>query len=198
MKILIDNGHGVSTPGKRSPEAGELREYKWTREVAQMLCETLKARGYDVDRLVPEDADIPIGQRCMRANAFCSRLGAANVLLVSIHLNAAGDGSKWMQGRGWEAWTSPGVTKSDRLAECLYDAAAKHLPQGTPIRTDLTDGDRDKEACFGLLTGTRCPAVLTENLFMDNGTECAWLMTEKGKRTIAELHAEGIADYLKK
>ena len=33
MKILIDNGHGVDTAGKRSPD-GSLREYKYTREIA--------------------------------------------------------------------------------------------------------------------------------------------------------------------
>ena len=33
MKILIDNGHGVDTPGKRSPD-GKLREYAWNRLIA--------------------------------------------------------------------------------------------------------------------------------------------------------------------
>lgn len=197
-KILIDNGHGSNTPGKRSPEGGVLREYKWTREVADILVGLLRQRGFDAERLVPEDTDISLGQRCARANAFCSRLGSSNVLLVSLHLNAAGMGDKWMQGRGWEAWTSPGMTKGDKLAESLYDAAKKHLPPGTPLRTDLSDGDRDKEARFQILTGTRCPAVLTENLFMDNREEAAWLISDHGKRTIALLHADGIEDYLKK
>ena len=31
MKILIDNGHGRETLGKRSPD-GSLREHKWARE----------------------------------------------------------------------------------------------------------------------------------------------------------------------
>ena len=29
MKILIDNGHGENTPGKRSPD-GTFREYAYT------------------------------------------------------------------------------------------------------------------------------------------------------------------------
>ena len=28
MRILIDNGHGIETPGKRSPD-GSFREYAW-------------------------------------------------------------------------------------------------------------------------------------------------------------------------
>ena len=38
MKILIDNGHGIGTAGKCSPD-GLFREYAWAREVAQMICE---------------------------------------------------------------------------------------------------------------------------------------------------------------
>ena len=31
MKILIDNGHGENTPGKRSPD-GSLREYAYAHK----------------------------------------------------------------------------------------------------------------------------------------------------------------------
>ena len=34
MKILIDNGHGENTPGKRSPD-GRFREYKYNHEIAR-------------------------------------------------------------------------------------------------------------------------------------------------------------------
>lgn len=46
MIVLIDNGHGVETPGKRSPD-GRLREYAWTREVAQRIVGELRRRGID-------------------------------------------------------------------------------------------------------------------------------------------------------
>ena len=36
MKVLIDNGHGSNTPGKCSPD-GQLREYAYTREIAERL-----------------------------------------------------------------------------------------------------------------------------------------------------------------
>lgn len=193
-KILIDNGHGEDTPGKRSPDFS-LREYKYCREIAREVVKRLKAEGYDAELLVPEDADIPLSERCRRANARCSRLGAANVLLVSIHTNAAGNGS-WMQARGWEAWTSKGQTRGDKLAECLYDAAKEYLPAGTKIRTDLTDGDSDKESNFTILQRTRCAAVLTENLFQDNREDVAWLLSDAGREAIVNLHIEGIKKYI--
>lgn len=33
MKVLLDNGHGAETPGKRSPD-GRLQEYAYAREIA--------------------------------------------------------------------------------------------------------------------------------------------------------------------
>lgn len=197
MKILVDNGHGVATPGKRSPD-GRLREYKYCREIAAEVVSQLKVRGYDAELLVPEDADISLGERCNRANAWCSRLGTANVCLVSIHNNAAGMGDKWMNGRGWEAWTSKGQTQGDKLAECLYDAAKKCLPAGTPIRTDMSDGDRDKESNFTILYRSRCAAALTENMFQDNKAEVDWLLSAAGRAAIVKLHVEGLIKYTKK
>lgn len=197
MKILIDNGHGVATKGKRSPDS-RLMEYKYAREIARETARRLKAEGYDAELTVPEDADISLGERCNRVNAWCDRLGAKNVCFVSVHCNAAGDGSKWMTARGWEAWTSKGQTQGDKLADCLYDAAEKHLPKGTPIRTDMADGDRDKESNFTVLYRSKCAACLTENLFQDNREDVDYLLSPEGREAIVRLHVEGIKAYVAK
>ena len=88
MKILIDNGHGRETLGKRSPD-GSLREYKWAREIASRLEQALKQKGLDAERIVKEENDVSLGERSRRVNSICQRLGTANVILVSIHCNAA-------------------------------------------------------------------------------------------------------------
>jgi len=113
MKILIDNGHGVDTAGKRSPD-GSLREYKYAREIAEKVVSELKKRGFDAERIVTEENDISLSERCRRVNSICDRIGTKNVILVSIHCNAAGNGSQWMNARGWEAWTSVGQTAADK------------------------------------------------------------------------------------
>ena len=59
MKVLIDNGHGVETPGKRSPD-GRLRECFYAREIADRMIYSLQAAGIDAIRIVPEGADIPL------------------------------------------------------------------------------------------------------------------------------------------
>ena len=170
MKILIDNGHGIQTKGKRSPD-GRLIEYAYTRELARQIVATLKSRGYDSELLVPEDDDIPLSERVRRTNAHCQALGKSNVILISLHLNAAGDGTKWMNATGWSCYTCKGQTESDRLADSLYKAAEQIL-ENQVIRTDYArDGDPDWEENFYILRHSLCPAVLVEQFFMDNKIE---------------------------
>lgn len=194
MKILIDAGHGIDTPGKRSPD-GSFLEYLWNRQVADLVLTGLRVYGYDADLLVTETNDITLRTRAMRANRVCDRMGASNVLLVSIHANAAGNGKSWMNATGWECHTSPGKTRSDALAECFYKSFSAAFPEKR-MRRDLSDGDSDKESNFYILNKTRCPAVLLENFFYDNRDECAWLLLDGTKARIAAAIVGGIRKYI--
>ena len=196
MKILIDPGHGIDTPGKRSPD-GLLREYLWNRQVADLILEGLVSAGVDASLVVTETNDVSLRNRVNRVNTICNRLGASNVLLVSIHANAAGNGSAWMNAKGWSCYTSKGKTKSDQVAECLYDAFEEEF-QDRKIRKDMSDGDRDWEENFYVLQKSKCPAVLLENFFYDNREECAWMLQEETKRRIAGAAVKGIIKYIKK
>ena len=196
MKILIDPGHGIDTPGKRSPD-GLFREYLWNRQVADLILEGLVSAGIDASLVVTETNDVSLRNRVNRVNTICNRLGASNVLLVSIHANAAGNGSAWMNAKGWSCYTSKGKTKSDQVAECLYDAFEEEF-QDRKIRKDMSDGDRDWEENFYVLAKSKCPAVLLENFFYDNREECAWMLQEETKRRIASAVVNGIIKYIKK
>ena len=194
MKILIDNGHGLMTAGKRSPD-GLFREAFYNREIARKVVADLLDRNLDAELLVPEDDDIPLAERVRRINAHCLALGKKNVILVSIHVNAAGNGTKWLNATGWSVFTCSGQTESDRLAECLCEAAIKNFP-GRRIRTDFSDGDSDWEEQFYILRKSWCPAVLTENFFFDNKTDLAYLQSVEGKRDIVAVHVEGLIKYI--
>lgn len=196
MKILIDPGHGIDTPGKRSPD-GLFREYLWNRQVADLILEGLVSAGIDASLIVTETNDVSLRNRVNRVNTICNRLGASNVLLVSIHANAAGNGSAWMNAKGWSCYTSRGNTKSDQVAECLYDAFEEEF-QDRKIRKDMSDGDRDWEENFYVLQKSKCPAVLLENFFYDNREECAWMLQDETKRRIADAVVKGIIKYIKK
>ena len=194
MKILIDNGHGNNTPGKRSHD-GKFLEAIYTREIAKKLQADLIDRGYDAELLTPEDDDIPLSERVRRVNLACLRYGKSNVILISIHVNAAGSGSKWLNATGWSVYTCKGQTDSDKLAECLCQAAIKNFP-GRRIRTDMSDGDMDWEEGFYLLRKSLCVAVLTENFFQDSRSDLEYLQSKTGKQAIIDTHVEGIIEYL--
>ena len=181
MKILIDNGHGENTPGKRSPD-GSLREYAYAREIADRIAHELSARGYDAERIVRETVDVPLSERARRVNEVCGRYGTANVVLVS---------------RGWSAYTSKGKTKADKLATFLYEEAEKNFISQR-IRKDNSDDDPDWEENFYILSKTKCPAVLTENFFQDNKDDVLYLCSEEGKQAIVKTHVEAITRYIQK
>lgn len=188
--ILIDNGHGSNTPGKRSPD-GRILEYKYTREIAQEVYKKLKILGYKVKLITPEEIDIPLSTRVLRVNTECAK---QNCIFISVHCNAAGSG-QWMNATGWSCYTTKGKTKSDILAEYLYSYAEKFCLE-QKIRRDVQDGDSDWEENFYVLKNTKCPAVLTENFFMDNKKDVEYLLSERGKQDIINLHVQGIVEYI--
>lgn len=193
MKILLDNGHGKDTAGKRSPD-GVFREYKFAREIAKDIETELTNKGYDVERIVPEERDISRTERVKRVNDICNQVGASNVILISIHCNAASNG-KWSSARGWSAYTSKGETKSDELATMLYIEAA-HNFSGQTLRKDFSDGDPDWEESFTILQKTKCPAVLTENFFMDNKQDVSYLLSLEGRTQIVKTHVDALIKYI--
>ena len=193
MIICIDNGHGVDTLGKRSPD-GVLREYKYCREIAAEVVKRLKTMDYNAQQLVTEENDISLSVRCKRVNDICKHFGASNVLVVSIHCNAAGADGKWHDARGWQACVSLNASaKSKQLASYLFDAAQE---QGLKMRSPKP-GQKWWAQNLAICRDTNCPAVLTENLFQDNLADVEYLLSDKGREAIINLHVQGIINYIK-
>lgn len=193
MKILIDNGHGVDTKGKCSPDK-TLLEYRWCREIASRLEAELKARGYDAQRIVTEETDISLSERVRRVNAQCAKSGAKNCLLISIHINASGADGQWHDARGWSVWIAKTASaESKKFARMLYSEASRRGLRGNRY----VPNEHYWTADFTIVTKTNCPAVLTENLFQDNREDVAFLTSETGKNTIVQLHYDAIMNYLK-
>lgn len=188
--VILDPGHGFNTEGKRSPvweDGTQLFEWEFNRDIARAVKEELSQHKIKSVILVKEAIDIPLYTRANRANNLSRQFPGS--FLISIHGNAGG-------GRGWEVWTCPGQTESDKLATKLYQSAKYYL-KDFRMRHDYSDGDPDKEARFTILTKTVCPAVLTENLFFDNRDECRFMLSETGQRLITKLHVDGIINYMR-
>ena len=217
LTVILGTAHGKNVAGKRSPD-GIFEEWQYSREIVERLREELAKREDLVDVFVDiPSAEVPLPQqaeltrRVRYVNQLCAHRHTERCIYVSIHVDAASSG-EWKNAGGWTAYTSPGRTRSDILATYLYEAAEKHLAgyaakmeegkkkgqygqNQKPFRKDTSDGDPDKEANFYVLTRTKCAAVLTENLFMDNKADVAFLTSEEGKKAIVALHKEAIMRF---
>lgn len=193
MKILIDNGHGFDTQGKQSPD-GRFKEYAYAREIAKRVVKCLQCKGYDAQRIVEEETDISLSVRCKRVNDICKKLGAKNVLLVSVHSNAAGADGKWHDARGFSAHVGLNASsKSKMLAQYLWNEA---IAQGMNGNRSVPSAPYIAQN-LAICRDTLCPAVLTENLFQDNKADVDFLLSDDGKDKVVAVHVNAISEFIK-
>ena len=191
MKVLIDNGHGVETEGKRSPD-GRLREYAYTREIADRVMNRLQTEGIESIRIIPEETDVELKERVARANKYYTE-NDGQVILVSIHCNAMGNGAEWMAAHGWSVFVDS--TASDNSRRLATDMANVAQSKGVKVRKETRDRNYWITGLY-ICKHTRCPAVLVENFFQDNQEDVDFLLSEEGKQCVTDIIVEGIRKYL--
>ena len=192
-KFLISPGHGINTPGKRSPD-GTLEEWRFNRVLCKKIAEGLDKEHIPYVLMDMGATDVSLSGRAARANTF-----GKDCLYISIHGNAAGNG-KWMKARGWSIYTSKGYTPSDPIAEVFIKKAEEILPEiGCKVRKYSAKRYMgDYEENFTVLTKTIMPAVLTENLFYDNLEDIEVMKSEEGIEALARVHVEAIKEIYNK
>ena len=196
LVVIIDNGHGKNTPGKCAPDKS-LFEWQWTREIAAMLC--MRLYGINTIQtviLVPEEQDVSLKERVRRVNTIVhdAKIAGKEVLLISIHINAAGHGT-WKTASGWSVWVANNASEKSKLfAQIAYSEALSLHLKGNRV----VPKEQYWSSNFYILKNTLCPAVLTENMFMDNQEDVQFLNSEKGKEMIVKLHYNAILKYIEK
>lgn len=180
--IAIDDGHGMTTAGKRTPffpnSKRFMHENEFNRVVAQYLKENLERCGFKTIMVAPGDSDVPLKTRTDTANK-----AGAN-LYISIHANALN--GIWGNQQGVSTHHYPGSVKGKKLAETIH----KYMIQGTQQKNRGI-----KEDNFHVLRETKMPAVLVECAFMDNLREANLLMTDEFRRECADEMCKGICEY---
>lgn len=185
--VILDNGHGSGTLGKQSPD-GKFREWVWTREFVAELSAALSSKGVVTHILVPEAKDVSLRERCRRANSLPGRR-----ILVSVHNNASGVGDKWRNASGFCACVSHNAsTDSKRLAKYMTEAALSDGLCGNRKTPDCGYWQTNMAIC----RETKCPAVLTENMFQDNREDVDFLNSADGRSRLLKVHVEAILKYL--
>ncbi|MFS0783631.1 N-acetylmuramoyl-L-alanine amidase [Bacillus sp. 1P06AnD] len=178
MKVILDAGHGLSTPGKRSPDG--LKEYEINRAIASYSKEALSL--YDNVQVIythSDAMDVPLQTRTEQANALAADC------FISIHSNAAGNGHDWHTASGIETYV---YTKPNQQARMLADKIHQQL-----IATTGLINRGIKKADFHVLRETKMPAILVECGFMTNQQECKLLRSTLFQKTCGDAIANGIA-----
>lgn len=189
MIVLLDNGHGglingiYQTKGKRKDWGNEgiIYEGEFNRAIVTGIIEQLTELKIPYVNIAPEYWDVRLETRVSRANKYAH----LPCFYLSVHSNAGG-------GHGSEMFTSPGDTKSDKIAT-IFGEEYKNVFPNNKLRTDFSDGDLDKERRFYVLSKTKMPAVLTESFFMDNFDEFKNILnTREGRQRITNYHVQAI------
>jgi len=198
---ILDNGHGgiidgvYQTAGKRSPkweDGTQLFEGEFNRAVVKRIVKLCEDEGIECINLVDTEEDLSLRWRTDKANDIYrerQQTDGKKCIYVSVHAN----GFNKESAHGWSVYTTEGETKSDKIAQILYEKAKAEFPTHK-MRVDTRDGDADKEANFWVLRKVVMPSILSENFFMTNREESRLQLSEEGRDRIAKIHFEMIKE----
>src|SRR5690606_37636898 len=178
--IAIDAGHGINTPGKRTPD--NEREWSFNNKVAVAAIKYLNE--YEGVKIVRLDdptgkSEVPLKARTDKANK------AKADVLVSIHHNALA--GKWGTHGGTETFIhSSNPADARRLANLVQPKLVKAY------------GLRDrgvKSANFHMLRESKMPTILIEGGFMDSTVDIVKMRDDKVLDAAGKAIAEALAVY---
>lgn len=175
-KIALDAGHGLNTPGKRTP-AGE-REWTFNNKVVVAAIKYLNEyQNATIIRL-----DDPTGATDVSLTARTNKANSQGAdILVSYHHNA--NTGQWGSWTGTETYSYPGSSSGLALARKIHPAIVGAM------------GLRDrglKTANFHMLRESRMPAILVEGGFMDSTID----IVKMRNNTVMDLTGKALADAI--
>jgi len=169
--FVIDLGHGGSDPGA---VANGLKEKDLTMKIGKMIGDMLKE--YEDVKVIytrTDDRYLSLSERAAIANQ------AKADFFLSVHINAGG-------GTGFESYVYNGNVSQAAIAyqNVIHQEIMKAVG-------NVKDRGK-KRANFAVLRETKMPAILTENLFIDNASDATKLKSEQFLLQIAHGHVEGV------
>lgn len=204
--VGIDAGHGMNTPGKRTPPLKEdlyidgklvkkkgqcIHEFEWNIAVSKYLAKALERCGIDYIYLMDKDGstDTPLSTRASKANkAKCD-------IVVSDHYNAFGGCTKFLDRKGGllVLITQNCSSKSIKLGELIAKQLEEDIDYGYSygLRRDVDISG----FTLAILRQTNMPAVLIEYGFMDVLKEAKLMLDTKYQKKCAESVCKAICKY---
>jgi N-acetylmuramoyl-L-alanine amidase len=171
VRIVLDAGHGGTDSGA---VGNGLREKDLTLNIVKKIGDMLKDyEGVEIIYTRTNDRFIELSERAAIANR------AKADFFLSVHINAGG-------GTGFESYIFNGNVSAKTIAY-------QNVIHAEIMRAIGNVTDRGKKrANYAVLRETKMPAILTENLFIDNPNDAAKLKSEQFLQQIAYGHVQGI------
>lgn len=206
--VFLDAGHGginpdnnkyTTSPNKRFKHLGyNFHNGPWfyegvsNRIITNKVSEILNEKRINNVIVSHPYQDTHLTHRAELANNLCKNY--INSIYISNHSNAFNTDA-----RGFEIFTSPGITKSDKLAKIYWDEFDREfnsLDKTIKMREGDDKSHHDKEARFTVLVRTVMPAILTEHLFFDNIEDTLLLFDPVFQDRIANVQVRAIEVYM--
>lgn len=190
--IICSSGHGINTPGKRTPEieGKRIKEFQFNQPTKLKLLSALKRCGIaccDANYEATTKAiDVSRNERIKRANSLIKNdKDKKRIIYIEIHYNAYNGKFDDKKG-GLEIFCYKGSVKGKKLANCILH----YLKNGTKqVNRGVKEWDYD------VIKYTLMPAALSENGFMDQLFEAKLMLNEDFQTEVAEEHCKGVCDY---
>jgi N-acetylmuramoyl-L-alanine amidase len=171
MKIVLDAGHGGHDPGA---VANGLKEKDLTLAIVKHIgCLLGDYEGVEVYYTRTDDRFLELSERAAIAN----KLNAD--YFISVHVNAGDD-------TGFESYIFNGKVSAATIAY-------QNVVHAEIMKAIGNVKDRGKKrANLAVLRETKMPAILTENLFINNANDAKKLKSDQFLQQIAHGHVQGI------
>lgn len=191
--VILDAGHGLDTPGKRTPKFNNgrfMKENEFNRAVIRKIDKLLeKYNNIDIVFTSTEKRDVSLNERVKRVNDVYDKYKDIykNIVLVSVHANAFGDGVNFNSANGTSSHYYPTNMTDKQFAKTIH----KDLIASTNPSSDrgLVGSN------FKILRDVKMTAVLCENLFMTNLENAKMLLTDEFREKTALGIVNGILKY---
>lgn len=210
---VIDNGHGASTRGKRSPllpNGKRFFEYIFNAKIVALICQMLDELGIKYVRISQDYMEYgnALQMRVKRANQLLENEYGLYPVGFSVHGNAApADNKGWQEyAEGAETWhthiDTPNRSSIAPKSRAMAEVFQKHIVKetgmknrGLKARIKKKDGDSRQ---FYLLHKIRFPFILTENGFFNNPVEVLKMLTHSFRVKVARAHVNAILEIEEK
>lgn len=188
--IALDDGHGMSTAGKRTPYIPSLgrfvHENEFNRAVVGYLERELKRCGFRTLMTAPGDEDVSLADRTAAANA------ARADLLISVHYNAMGSTMRQSGARGVAVFIQPGnytgKDKAKQIARYVLDAV-KSETGAEQYNAGVIEQD------LHMTRVSNMTAILSENGFMDFESDAFRMVNPEYQKAVARAHAKAVCKF---